>query len=147
MDTTVVDVEISLNDENRLKTADRQLCCFRPARIKVCVLEDIVAEKLLALLQQKHRNRTSSARRIRPSPSNEGPRRVPLDFAKVADYLLRKSKARGIEASKGAFDDEIRTRAGDRIQPLATATQSPLIPFEEAWRTVLHLVGISDIPE
>jgi predicted nucleotidyltransferase component of viral defense system len=144
--TTVVYLEISLNDVV-CETEDRQLSVQFPARIRVCSLEDILAEKLRALLQQVVRNRTRPqdvfdiARMVR----DHGP---DLSLDKIAEYLLKKSAARGIHVSRSAFaSEEVKQRAAHEYGTVLAVSQAEFIPFEEAWQTVLDLVGRLAIPE
>jgi len=143
--STVVDVEISLNDLV-CESAD----CALPTgetRIRVCVIEDIIAEKLRALLQQKVRNRTRPqdvfdiAQVLRSHA-------VSLDIEKIARYFIDKCVAREIDARRSAFaDSEIRQRASTDYDQLAQETRIPLIPFDDAWQAVIELVEKMAIPE
>ena len=139
----VVEVEISLNDV---------VCETQPWRpegsaraLTACTLEDIVAEKLRALLQQIPRNRSRPqdvfdiASMVRRHPSG-------IDPGKVSAFLVRKAAARGIAATKHAFDDSVRGHAAAtydaQIRPFTTA----FIPLDEAWVELLGLVARLEIP-
>jgi predicted nucleotidyltransferase component of viral defense system len=107
---TVVKVEISFNDLV-CETQRLQLAPDLSAQLQVCTLEDILAEKLRALLQQVIRNRTRPqdafdiARMVRDNEAN-------LDLGKIATFLVEKCKARGIAVSRAAFaDSEVKSRA------------------------------------
>lgn len=140
---TTIDVEISLNEvvceagPRRLHPDGREL--------RVCALEDIFAEKLRALLQQPIRNRSrpqdvfdiaSVIRRLGES----------LDLEKVSRYLIKKSTARGIDARKERFDDDVRNRATVGYDALVGRSDPDFIPFEDAWAAVLDIVSRLDIP-
>jgi predicted nucleotidyltransferase component of viral defense system len=86
--TTVVNMEISFNDVV-CETNHQQLSPRRSTQLRVCTLEDILAEKLRALLQQVIRNRT------RPQDAFDIARMVrqhgaSLDYGKIATYLVIK---------------------------------------------------------
>lgn len=141
---TVVRVEISLND----LVCDAVPCGFGEGAthtLRVCSLEDIVAEKLRALLQQPIRNRSrpQDVYDIARTCRVEG---AALDRAKVSQYLLRKSAIRGVTVARAAFDDSVRRRAMQEYGHLFEATDPHHIPFDEAWRQVLQLVHALDIP-
>ena len=143
---TVVTLEISFGDLI-CETTILQLGDQQPQRLRVCTLEDIVAEKLRALLQQAIRNRhrpqdVYDIALYRREPD------VTLNLAKVADYLKRKSEIRNIHVGKARFDDEIRDMAKfDYDKRMEDQVGETFIPFEEAWNEVLRLVRELDIPE
>jgi hypothetical protein len=114
----VIEVEISLND------VVCETILWKPSpsgnAIRSCSLEDQIAEKLRALLQQVPRNRS--------------------------DFLLRKSEGRIDSPRKSSFDDEVRRRAEAVYAKEISAQTSAFIPFEEAWREVLQLVRELSIP-
>jgi len=143
---TVVKVEISFNDLV-CETQRKQLAPDLSAQLQVCTLEDILAEKLRALLQQVIRNRTRPqdaydiARNLRDNEAT-------LDLAKIAMFLREKCRARGIDASRGAFaDPEVKRRAAYEYDTILEVSQTAWIPFEEAWEAVQSLVGKLAIPE
>lgn len=117
-----------------------------PAAIKVCVLEDIVAEKPRALSQQKKRNRQRHqdvfdiARILRLHGAS-------LDRRKVTDYLLRKAANRDIVPTVAAFvDPEIKSRAVYGYETLFSKSEPDFVPFEEAWLSLLGLVAELGLP-
>jgi predicted nucleotidyltransferase component of viral defense system len=141
--SSVVEVEISLNDVF-CETEEHTLSSTTKP-IRVCTLDDIIAEKLRALLQQVPRNRSrpqdvydvaSTVRRYGPT----------MDRVKVASFLARKSEARGIVATRGAFNDAVREKAAigydDEVRPFTTQ----FIPFDEAWAEVLRFVAGLGLP-
>lgn len=99
--------------------------------LRVATIEDIVAEKLRALLQQLIRNR------VRPQDLldiavvlREQPE---LDRILVATFLLIKAEARGVPVSRTAFrHPELADRAGIGYAELAATTRTSFVPFDEA---------------
>lgn len=114
--------------------------------LQVCQLEDIVAEKLRALLQQPLRNR------CRPQDVldicvavQENPA---LDLNLTAEFLLEKAKARNVSVSRAAFHhEEIRRRAFEGYNGLKETTRRAFIEFEEAFTIVLNLVDRLPLPD
>lgn len=140
----VVDVEISLNDV-LCETSDEELSPgAKPLR--VCTLDDILAEKLRALLQQipRKRNRPQDvfdiASMVRKHPEK-------IDLGKVSAYLIRKSAAREIVATKSAFNDGVKDQALASYEDEIRGFTTDFIPFEEAWGEVLAFVSRLGIPE
>jgi predicted nucleotidyltransferase component of viral defense system len=144
--STVVKLEISFNDLV-CESQPRQLSPNLPAQLRVCTLEDILAEKLRALLQQVIRNRT------RPQDAFDIARAVrehgeSLNLDKIATYLIAKCGVRGIHAARSAFaDEEVKKGAAFEYDTNLAISQTDWIPFDEAWQTVLDLVGKLTIPE
>tara|TARA_R110002111_G_scaffold117466_3_gene179511 strand:+ start:12079 stop:12789 length:711 start_codon:yes stop_codon:yes gene_type:complete len=135
-----IPIEISLND---------LVCDTQPwtdiEELIVCSLEDIIAEKLRSLLQQKIRNRN---RWQDVYDVCTYVRRADFDRAKVADFLKQKSIIREIDATKSSFDDEIRHRASaDYEKRVRTEAPDNFIPFDEAWNAVISLVKTLDLPD
>jgi predicted nucleotidyltransferase component of viral defense system len=137
MSPHVVDIEISANEA---------IGAFVPVRIgdvspplRVSTIEDIVAEKLRALLQQPIRNRQRRqdvldiAVLLRLHPK--------IDRSRVSQFLVLKCEARDIDPRKSSFHDpEIRSRAHVDYDALQSTTRVLFIPFEEAWGAILSLV-------
>lgn len=147
MVSTVVEVEISLNDIVCEITQNEYAHPFSgEIRVQVCALEDIIAEKLRALLQQPIRNRNRKqdvydiAQMLRKNGAN-------LSRHKIADYFVRKAGARGINVRKSAFDEDVRRRAQFEYETLFSVIDPDFIPFEDAWRRVTDLVNELDIPQ
>ena len=140
----VVEIEISLNDV----LCETDECELHPSAtpVRVCTLDDIIAEKLRALLQQVPRNR-SRPQDVFDIASMARRHGDTIDLGKVSAFLLRKSEAREIVATKSAFDESVRQRAAvtyeDEIRPFTTE----FIPFDEAWEEVLRLVARLSIPD
>jgi predicted nucleotidyltransferase component of viral defense system len=140
----VIELEISLNDIV-CETISWKLSASQ-APIRGCSLEDQIAEKLRALLQQVSRNRS------RPQDAFDIASRVrehrdKLDVAKISDFLLRKSEGRIISPRKSSFDAEVRRRAETVYDAEIRPQTSAFIPFDDAWAEVLQLVSQLSIPE
>ena len=140
----IVELEISLNDV-LCETFQKQLS---PATspVRVCTLEDILAEKLRALLQQVIRNRS------RPQDVYDIASRVralgrEIDFRKVSEFLLKKSEVRGIVPQKCSYDDAVKRHATVNYESELKAQAAEFIPFDEAWSEVLDVVAILLIPD
>ncbi len=137
-------LEISLNDV-LCETAEHRL---HPSAkpLRVCTLNDIIAEKLRALLQQIPRDRTRPqdvfdiASMVRLHGST-------LDLSKVSTYLVEKSEAREIVAAKSSFNESVREKAFVNYQKEIRDNTTAFIPFDEAWNEVLLLVSRLSIPD
>lgn len=140
---TIIPLDISFNDVV-CETSDEQLDPNYDVSIKVCVLEDILAEKLRALLQQpiRNRHRREDVYDISRLVKTEEER---IDKKKVAEFFKKKSSAREIRARKSAFDDEVRNRA--RFDYDKLFDEPDFIPFDEAWQRILDFVSSLDIPD
>jgi len=138
----LIDIEVSIN-EPICADEPRDIDGTHPLRIST--VEDIVAEKLRALLQQPIR------KRARPQDLldiavvlRQG---LPLDRALVTDFLLRKAAARTISVSHGAFHHpEIMERARRGYDELKGTTRVLFVPFEEACDLLYGLVDTLTIP-
>lgn len=139
----VVEVEISLNDV-LCETVEAQLGPGT-SPLRVCTLDDIIAEKLRALLQQIPRNRSRPqdvfdiASMVRKHPSS-------VDPEKISSFLVQKSEARGIISTKRAFDEAVRERAVASYESEVHGFTTEFIPFDEAWGEVLVLISRLGIP-
>lgn len=140
----VVPIEISINEpigDSTVFTIDESY-----AQLRVCTLEDIVGEKLRALLQQPIRNRYRKqdlldiAVVVRGHPA--------LDRDQVAAFLRLKADARNVSVSKAAFRNPVvAERAKVDYDTLKPTTRTLFIPFDEALATVLALVDELPIPD
>ena len=140
----VVEVEISLNDV-LCETGDEQLePGSRPLR--VCTLDDILAEKLRALLQQIPRNR-SRPQDVYDIASMVRKHSAVIDLGKVSSFLLQKAKARQIVATKSAFDAKVREKASATYDAQIRNFTTAFIPFEDAWAELLTFVSRLSIPD
>lgn len=140
----VIELEISLNDVVCETIPWRPVPSGRPLRS--CSLEDQIAEKLRALLQQVPRNR-SRPQDVFDIASRMRAHGESLDLGKVSEFLLRKSEGRIPPPRKGSFDAEVRRRAEAGYQDEIRPQTSEFIPFDEAWTEVIELVGRLSIPE
>lgn len=142
---SVIDVEISLNDVV-CETSKRMLGVTNSATIRTCVLEDIIAEKLRSLLQQKvrKRHRKQDLYDIVRMVRDHG---AVISRSKVADYFKRKSAARSIDPRRSAFDAEIKRRASFDYETLFDAPEADYIPLESAWNELLAFLRSLDIAE
>jgi predicted nucleotidyltransferase component of viral defense system len=142
--TQVIPIEISSNDV---------ICSYDYApidagfpRVKIATIEDIIAEKLRALLQQPIRNRERRqdvldiAVLIRLHPDIDRPR--------VGGFLVLKCEARDINPRKSSFlDPEVRRRAAIDYDALESTTRVLFIPFDEAWEMLIAFVSTLPIPD
>jgi predicted nucleotidyltransferase component of viral defense system len=139
----VVELEISLNDvlcETMEKTFSAN-----SSSVRVCTLEDIVAEKLRALLQQvpRRRSRPQDAFDIASMTRLRGD----LDLAKVSAFVTRKSEARAISPKKSSYDATVRELARKGYDDLIKPEMARYISFDDAWQEVLSLVHRLAIPD
>ena len=141
---STIDVEISLNEVVCEAVPHR----FQPGgrELRVCSLEDILAEKLRALLQQPVRRRSrpqdvfdiaSMVRRLGGA----------IDAGKVASYLIRKAEAREIRPSKAGFDTMVRRLASQGYDAEIGPKAPDFIPFDVAWAEVVAFISGLAIPE
>ncbi len=143
--SSVVVLEVSINDIV-CETRSVRLVESTSALLRVCILEDIIAEKLRALLQQRIRNRYRRqdvydiARMVRQF----GPE---LNRDKLAQFLDAKARARDIQVRKEMFDEEIKRRAVFEYEYLFDSLDPDFIPFEDAWQEVVRLVDELRIPD
>jgi len=140
---TVVVLEISLNDVV-CNTQQVALGDDASIKIRVCTLEDILAEKLRALLQQVVRKRTRKqdlfdiARMI-------GIHGDEIDRDKVAAYFERKCRGRDIEPRRELFNEDVRRQARIEYDSLfADMDPDYFIAFEEAWLALQQF--LSELP-
>jgi len=132
-----IPVEISLNEPI---CAAEEIELGSANLLQVSTHEDIIAEKLRALLQQVPRNRT------RPQDVldivvalNRGARLRP-DV--VADFLLRKAASRNIEVSMELFQaEELWSRAEQGYVELQSTARDLFVPFDDAKKTLLAFIG------
>lgn len=131
-----IPVEISLNEPI---CAAEEIELGSANMLQVSTHEDIIAEKLRALLQQVPRNRT------RPQDVldivvalNRGARLRP-DV--VADYLLRKAASRNVEVSMEQFEaEELWSRAEQGYVELQSTARDLFVSFGDAKKTLLAFI-------
>lgn len=138
-----ITVEVSLNEP---------ICGTQPTEfdgahpVSVATPEDIAAEKLRALLQQIPRNRRRPQDLLDIAVMlHEKPK---LDLGLIASFLLKKSEARTIQATRSAFQvPEIWERAQSGYDDLRITSRDLFIPFQEARQALLDLVSRLQIPD
>lgn len=138
-----VPVDVSLN-EPICRIVEVDIASSNP--LQVCQLEDIVAEKLRALLQQPLRNRRRPQDVLDICVAvQENP---DLDLNLTAEFLLEKAKARNVPVSRAAFQhEEIRRRAFEGYNELRETTRRAFVEFEEAFAIVLSFVDGLPLPD
>ena len=137
-----IQADISKNDPICASTSFR---LDDQRELRICTIEDIVAEKLRALLQQVVRNRQRPQDVLDIALAVE--RHPNLNRADIASYLLTKSAERDIVVTRAAFfDPELSDRARLEYEPLRTTIRNVFIPFDEAMAIVLDLVDSMPIP-
>ena len=132
----VVPLDLSLNEP----IGDSTVAALGDAgRIRVSTPEDIVAEKLRALLQQSLRNRHRCQDVLDLAVMLRS--QVELDAGRVARFLEMKAEARQVPVSRNAFrQPELATRARVDYAALQSTVRTTFIPFDEALAIVLSFV-------
>lgn len=114
--------------------------------IRISTLEEIVSEKLRALLQQPIRKRERPQDLLDISVVFRSG--TPLDPVSVARFLLVKAAARNVPVSRVAFHEpEIARLTHEGYDDLRATTRTLFIPFEEALGILLRFVDTLPIPE
>ena len=140
--STVVPLDISLNE---LICATENIDLDGTHSLQVSTLEDIVAEKLRALLQQISRNRMRCQDVLDIAMILAEQQ---LDEARIAAFLVQKASARNIQVSKRAFrEDEIRSRARENYADLQATVRKAFVPFEEAFSKIISFIERLNIPD
>ena len=129
---TAISIDYSLNEE--LPNVDN-VSMGVDGDLLVYSFTDLVAEKFRALLQQATRNRTRRQDIFDLHLLLE--HSEPLDEVEkgaILNSLIVKSRARGLEPTRGAMDDdELRGRAERDYYTLESEVEGALPPFEEAF--------------
>jgi len=138
-----IDLEISVNEPI---CADERWDIEGTHPLRISTVEDIVAEKLRALLQQPIRNRTRPQDLLDIAVIlRQG---TVLDRGHVADFLIRKAAARDIPVSRAAFHHPaIMERARQGYDELKKTTRVLFVPFEDARGLLYDVVDTLAIPE
>jgi predicted nucleotidyltransferase component of viral defense system len=141
--THAIKVDVSLNEPigaAAMTEIDHDL------RLRVATIEDIVAEKLRALLQQPIRNRQRRQDLLDIAVVlREG---TALDRRLVAAFLLVKAAARNVPVTRAAFHSpEVVDRASEGYAELEGTTRVRFISLEEAIALLHGFVAGLDIPE
>ncbi|MCH8550030.1 MAG: nucleotidyl transferase AbiEii/AbiGii toxin family protein [Balneolaceae bacterium] len=142
----IVKLEISLNDV----VCEYQYFQEGKNRLRVSSLNDIIAEKLRALLQQVERNR------YRPRDVFDiwfFHTRAPqlFDYQKISKFLIEKSQGKlspDLVRKHVFHSKEVKKRASQDYTSLKdTVSGIPLPSFEDAFGEVLNLVERLSIPD
>lgn len=137
-------IDISINEpigDSTVFTIDEH---YEPLRVST--LEDIVGEKLRALLQQPLRNRFRRQDLLDIAVVVRGHSELERD--QVAAFLLAKADARDVPVSKAAFrHPEVARRARVDYAALEPTTRTIFIPFDQALTTLLAFVAKLPIPD
>lgn len=138
-----IDLDISLNEP----IGNAPLTQLSPGvNLRVATIEDIVAEKLRALLQQPIRNRLRRQDLLDITVTLS--QNIELDRGLVARFLLTKAAARSIPVSRAAFHNhEVADRARQDYAELEGTTRELFVPFDEALALILAFVEDLAIPE
>jgi len=133
---TVIELDISLNEVVcRTVSCDVQ----RQYALEVCALEDIIAEKLRALLQQSSRNRRRGQDVLDIFVCLA--KYPDLNVLEIRDFLMLKAGARGISVTLQSFESyELRNLAHEEYSGYEETTRESFVPFEEAFSAVMDLV-------
>ncbi len=141
--THVIPVEVSINEPICDEAA---IALDATHTLRVCTVEDIVAEKLRALLQQPLRNRTRRQDLLDIAVVLQSG--MALDRSRIASFLLTKARARNVPVSRTAFrDPEIARRAAQDYGALENTIRTKYVPFDEALQSLLALIDDLSIPE
>lgn len=137
----VIPIEISINEPI---CADTTVDINGPNPLRVSTIEDIVSEKLRALLQQTIRNRNRSQDLLDIAVIVQ--KKLSLDLGKVARFLEIKSAARLVPLSRAAFKDpEVIARASEGYDSLQLTTRDLFIPLAQAQVLLYQLIENLDI--
>lgn len=138
----VIRLDISMNEvicASELRNIDGD------SSIRVSSFEDIIAEKLRALLQQPVRKRSRKqdlldiAVAVTQNPT--------IDKQALASFLLRKAEARNVPVSREAFHQaSVREYALQDYAELRATTRERFVEFDEAMAILLVFVDTLDIP-
>lgn len=112
--------------------------------LRVSTIDDILAEKLRALLQQTVRDRRQDLLDIVVAlESNPA-----IDPARVAAYLLEKARARDVTVSRRAFHNpDVIQRASRGYAELEVTTRRRYIPLTTAIERLHGFINTLDIPD
>ena len=141
--THAIKLDISLNEP----IGAASLISLDPhLQLRVATVEDIVAEKLRALLQQPIRNRQRRqdlldiAVLLRATSE--------LDREQITTFLIAKAAAREVPVTRAAFhDSEVVRRASEGYAELEATTRVMFVPFVEALALLHDFVAELYIPE
>jgi predicted nucleotidyltransferase component of viral defense system len=137
-----IDLDISLNEPIG---AARLIEMSPGLRLRVATIEDIIAEKLRALLQQPIRNRQRRQDLLDIAVILR--ENIPFDRSLVTRFLLEKAAARNVPVTRAAFrSHDVIDRASADYAALEGTTRVLFVPVGEAL-TLLHgLVDELEVP-
>ncbi len=139
-----IDVDIGINEP--ICAATSLSLGAGLGKIRISTIEEIVSEKLRALLQQSIRGRERPQDLLDIAVALRGDN--PPAPITVARFLLVKAAARDVSASRAAFHDaELARLTQAGYDDLAATTRVLFIPFGEALADVLAFVDALSIPE
>lgn len=139
-----IDVDISINEP--ICAATRLSLGAGFGEIRISTIEEIISEKLRALLQQPIRGRERPQDLLDIAVALRGDN--PPAPTTVARFLLIKAAARDVPVSRAAFHGaELARLTREGYDDLAATTRVLFIPFEEALADVLAFVDALSIPE
>lgn len=138
-----IDLDISLNEP----IGDARLVMMGPGmQLRVATVEDIVAEKLRALLQQPIRNRQRRQDLLDIAVILH--ENLDLDRGLVAEYLLAKASARAVPVTRAASrGPEVVGRASEGYAELEGTTRVLFVPFHTALGLLHAFVDELEIPD
>jgi predicted nucleotidyltransferase component of viral defense system len=139
----VIKLDISLNEP----IGAAALITMGPElQLRVATIEDIVAEKLRALLQQPIRNRQRRQDLLDIAVIVR--ENIVFDRGLVAEFLLVKAAARNVPVTRAAFHSpDVVERASEGYAELEGTTRVLFVPLDEALVLLHALVDELDIPE
>ena len=138
-----IDLDLSINEPIGAAT----LVEMSPGvNLRVATIEDIVAEKLRALLQQPIRDRQRRQDLLDIAVILR--ENAAFDRRLVADFLIAKAAARDVPVMRMAFrSQEVVSRASAGYAELEGTTRVRFVPLEEALELLRTLVDDLDIPQ
>ncbi len=141
--SNVIRLDVSLNEP----ICDARLVPLNDEyRLRVATIEDIVAEKLRALLQQPIRNRERRQDLLDLAVILQA--QPELNRQRIARFLQEKASARMVPVSRTAFrDPEIERRAREGYSELASTTRVSFVEFADALALLLAFVDELPIPD
>jgi hypothetical protein len=108
--------------------------------INVCTLEEILAEKLVAMIDPPMSTKMREQDLFDVANMSivaEGR----IDQSRVAELGSTKARHRQVRLHPGAFNDDIRARLASNYASVAQGAGRHFIPFTQAWARVVEFVG------
>jgi predicted nucleotidyltransferase component of viral defense system len=139
----VIPVEISINE---VLCAVEEIELAPGIELRISTPDDIVAEKLRAILQQPIRNRSRS-QDVFDIASLIALNRN-LDPKEIGRFLQVKAETRGVPVSKAAFrNPEVARMARIGYEHIKATARDQFIEFDEAFARLIEFVDTLPIPE